>query len=317
MNTNKLILSVCRDDNEWDNFLEKCHRPNIFSSSSFVNSYKSKKYFILKGNEIIASFHNFYVDEILNNGNLIYSPINFRKINKNQSSKHNEKLNATSMYVDHITKNFKSGHITFDYNTNDLRPFFWKNFDKKKEIFKVNEVRYTLTIDFDNQKEKFIDKYFIKKFSTHNKRHLIASMKEDFKIKLEYDEKTLSNAINSTFERQNSKIDFDINKYFRILKELKKKNKLKMFIVSKNKKTLSVKLFGVLNENAIYMNGGRLSDVDKDTSLTFNFFNSCKMLFLSGVKSIDLEGINSPKRAFWKTGFGGKIRPYYKISLVN
>ena len=31
------------------------------------------------------------------------------------------------------------------------------------------------------------------------------------------------------------------------------------------------------------------------------------------INFLDLEGINSPNRGFWKIGFGGDIKPYFKI----
>jgi hypothetical protein len=34
-----------------------------------------------------------------------------------------------------------------------------------------------------------------------------------------------------------------------------------------------------------------------------------------GINLLDLEGVNSPNRGFWKIGFGGDIRPYYKIEF--
>ena len=33
------------------------------------------------------------------------------------------------------------------------------------------------------------------------------------------------------------------------------------------------------------------------------------------INFLDLEGINSPKRGFWKLGFGGDMKPYYRIKF--
>ncbi len=38
-------------------------------------------------------------------------------------------------------------------------------------------------------------------------------------------------------------------------------------------------------------------------------------LRIEGVNIIDLEGVNSPNRGFWKLGFGGNLLPYYHISM--
>ena len=42
------------------------------------------------------------------------------------------------------------------------------------------------------------------------------------------------------------------------------------------------------------------------------------MIFLKknlGVEILDLEGVNSPQRAFFKAGFGGELKPYYMIKF--
>ena len=38
-------------------------------------------------------------------------------------------------------------------------------------------------------------------------------------------------------------------------------------------------------------------------------------LAASGVKEIDLEGVNSPLRGHFKLSFGGSILPYYRLKL--
>ena len=40
-----------------------------------------------------------------------------------------------------------------------------------------------------------------------------------------------------------------------------------------------------------------------------------ELLRLSGVSEIDLEGMNSPSRGYFKLSFGGDIIPYYHLKL--
>ena len=88
-----------------------------------------------------------------------------------------------------------------------------------------------------------------------------------------------------------------------------------MFICSKDKKDLSFTIFGLVNNKAIYLNGARSEDSNQDYSLTHNMINSLFSLKKMDVETIDLEGVNSPKRGFWKLGFGGSLSPYYNISF--
>ena len=73
--------------------------------------------------------------------------------------------------------------------------------------------------------------------------------------------------------------------------------------------------FGVIKDKAIYLHGGRSENLKGDNSLAHNLLNS--MIFLKknlGVEILDLEGVNSPQRAF-KAGFGGELKPYYMIKF--
>ena len=74
---------------------------------------------------------------------------------------------------------------------------------------------------------------------------------------------------------------------------------------------------GIVNDNSIYIHGGRISNDSDDLSFTFNLINSFNNVKNLGVKKFDLEGINSPKRGSFKTGFGGDIYPYYNIKFIR
>ena len=59
--------------------------------------------------------------------------------------------------------------------------------------------------------------------------------------------------------------------------------------------------------------GARLNNTSDDYSQVFLLIQSFIELKKKGVKFIDLEGMNSPKRSFFKNGFGGVLKPYYTV----
>ena len=86
-----------------------------------------------------------------------------------------------------------------------------------------------------------------------------------------------------------------------------------MYKTYQNGKIRALMIVGILNKNSVYINGGRMSDNSDDYSFTYNLINVFYNLKKLGVERFDLEGINSPKRGMFKTGFGGKIYPYFSI----
>jgi len=77
----------------------------------------------------------------------------------------------------------------------------------------------------------------------------------------------------------------------------------------------SMAFFAWDNKRAYYIFGA--SDPDKrnghsGTNVLWEaFYDLSKM----GINEVDLEGINSPQRGWFKLSFGGDIRPYYEIKL--
>ena len=322
MNENLNIIE-CKSDKLWDEFLLKSENKNIFSKSIFIKNskYKSKMFFIKKSDEIVASFNLYFDKKRIINGDRIYSPINFKNFEKkNVSSQNYKKLNILKKFIDFITQNFIKGEFTLDYHAEDLRPFFWYNFENKKKFFKVDEIRYTSLIEEDIELknttiEELINSRIFKKFSRSIKQQIKYSIKQDFKFKEKFEYNLMSDILKKTFKRQNKNIDFDLNNYREIYKKLFSEKNLKMFIIEKNSEKLAFCVFGIIGDKAIYLNGGKISDQNNDYSLTYGLSMSIISLFRSGVKKIDLEGVNSPNRSFWKQGFGGILKPYYKLSL--
>lgn len=321
----KLKCDVCKSNSEWDDFILKSENKNIFSISTFLNDteFKSEKVFIKKNNEILGSFNIYIKNKKICEGDRIYSPINFKFFEKkNSSSIYYKKFNIIKSFINYITSKFTEGLFTFDCYTQDLRPFFWYNFDKQKEIFSVKEVRYTsiLNIDYSFKKlnlDELINSKMFEKFSRSIKQQIKSSKKYNFEIKESVNLNTAFSIIKETFAKQNKVVDFDEVKYKEIYKKLIDEKKLKIYVVEKNHKIISFCIFGIIKDYAVYLNGGRNGNSNEDYSLTYCLAMSAINLSILGVKKIDLEGLNSPKRAFWKQGFGGTLTPYYKLSMKN
>lgn len=318
----KLKITESLENDHWDKFILNTVNKNIYSLSEFLNNKKKiKKYFILNNEEIIASFALNFEDGHVFLGENIYSTINFKKFSAiNKSSIVYKKFSIISAYLDFVCNNFNAADLIFDFHVNDLRPFFWKNFDLKKDLFVVKKVLYTSIINIENDltKKNLLNTSFFKNLSRSTKQQYKKSSENNFKFKEEFNLSFAKEVVEKTFQRQNKEIDFDISKVFNIYDKLYKKKLIKMFVVEDDmniKKSFTI--FSLIADHAIYLNGGRLGIENNDFSLTYNLVNSIISLKELSIISIDLEGLNSPRRSFWKSGFGGKIVPYYAVAMVK
>ncbi len=320
----KLFCEECNSDKDWDNFIEKSENKNFFSLSEFLRSknYNINKIFIKKNKETVASFCLFSLENKIVPGERIYTPINFKKYSKNNiSSLVYKKHDVITIFLEYVLDNYQGGSFILDYYTDDLRPFYWHNFQKNKKIFSIEEVKYTSLLKINEQKtvnnlDELIDSSMFQKFSRSIKQQIKITEKEKFIFNKNFNLNVAFKIIKKTFTKQSKTIDIDINETREIYNSLNKKNNLIMFTTSNNKKEeLAFCIFGVMENVAYYLNGGRAGTANNDYSLTHCFTNSIIYLQKNKINLIDLEGMNSPKRSFWKQGYGGKLTPYYKIKF--
>ena len=101
-----------------------------------------------------------------------------------------------------------------------------------------------------------------------------------------------------------------------LLDNLSLKSKLRLF-ASKTKEgeVGSMAAFATDQKRAYYVFGANSSHMRDAHTGTMVLWDGFELLRLSGVSEIDLEGINSPRRGYFKLSFGGDIVPYYHLKL--
>ena len=100
----------------------------------------------------------------------------------------------------------------------------------------------------------------------------------------------------------------------KIIKSLVEKDKARMFITYYKDTPIYITVWGWDRHRAYYLYGAGNQWVDLRFKGTICFWDA--ILWLARVKRgsvIDWEGVNSPKRGFFKLSFGGSLLNYYWI----
>lgn len=79
----------------------------------------------------------------------------------------------------------------------------------------------------------------------------------------------------------------------------------------------SMVVFGLDAKRAYYLYGANAPELRSDHCGSMALFHALQALAQDGVTEADLEGVNSPKRGYFKLSFGGDLRAYYRVSLVQ
>ena len=318
-----LSISSTNDLLAWEKFLKNSVNKNIYSHPIYLQNTGEnyEKFFITKNNEIFASF--FFkraFNSIKLTEEIIYTPVVFKNFeNKPFSSLNNIKFDLITEIKNFFIENFSNVNFISDYHFNDLRPFYWHNFDRKKEIFKVKELKYTSIINLkklDNV-TNLNDSLFYKDLSVRVRQQFNYAQKKKYQIYDKFSKKVFKKIISKTFERQNKKINFDLSLHSYIMEKLNKEGLIFMITVQDKNVDKAFLLFSKILDQAMYLYGGRFSDDKDDYSLSYGMIYSLLELSKLGVNKVDLEGINSPKRGFNKIGYGGEIVPYYQIQMTK
>ncbi len=317
-----LSISSTIDNVAWDNFLKKSQNKNIYSHSIYLENLgeKFEKFFVKKDKEIFASFFLRSDKKLINlSDKIIYTPVVFKNfIDKPLSSINTSKFEIINEIKNFFVKNYTRIEFTSDYCFNDLRPFYWHNFDINKEIFRLKELKYTSVVDLSkiDDAKNLEQTSFFKDLSVRVRQQFnYAKSKRKYILNINFCEETFKNTIIKTFERQNKKVNFDLSLHCKILEKLNKEGLVYMISVEESGVKKAFLLFSRLENQSIYLFGGRMTDDKDDYSLTYGMINSFVNLKNLGVSYVDLEGINSPKRGFNKLGYGGSILPYYTIEM--
>ncbi len=307
------------DTQKWDNFVSSSPQNNIFFKSFFLETFKKiEKKMIFKGSEpkacivLITDKKN-----IIENDIVIYSGIIFSKeFLKDNASSNLEKYRITEFYVEYLTKNYKKILFNTAPGIDDIRPFLWFNYGKKKNIFNVYP-KYTLTLNINSFNKNLEKNEIFKKMSTLRRRLVREGIKNKNKSYLTNDINYLVQNYKIYMKKQKASIlSNKLMEMKSLLQNLSDKNKLLVQISNNRDGTAGYILaFAIDGNKSYYLYGCPLSPKVDNYLGTLSFWNMLKNLKNKDVSEVDFEGINSPSRGLFKQSFGGNIEQYFEIQL--
>ena len=317
----KYNLKEAKVNYKWDEFLEKSGNPNPYVSSDFLNSLdlNKKLLFCLKGKEIVAGIVIILSNDnqkIVGNDLIVYDGVFFRNFeNLNKSQKYSEKLQILSFIGTELINNFNAISLKLDPIIDDIRGFSWVNHNTDKQKYNCR-VKYTSYIDL-NEFTEIRDCNNIKAFknSSVSRRQEIRQALKNKKIEtqISHDIEKFMDLYEYNFAKQNIIIDKKlINEMYSLLKNLLNKKKLIITSTSINKEVSYMNVF-LVSKKAYYFAGAGDKNFQKNRTGTAALWNSFFFLKNHGFQILDLEGVNSPSRGWYKMSFGGDLISYFNI----
>lgn len=322
----KYRIEKVKDFEEWDTFvIEKSINGNVFALTDYLNNIglEFEINFVKKGNDIRAGFYylhnkkNIVLDDLI-----IYEGLLFISNDKISNTRNiREHFEITEVFIDYITNKFDSIIFQTTVNFVDLRPFLWYNYhsNNNSEKFKI-DIKHTSFLDIKDLFYKKSDEKskVFQRLDNERKRDIkrasekLVFLKSDINTSLFIDYYKLTLEKNGII-KENSFLD----RMFNLIEETTKKGMLiKYGVKNRDNKITYIVVFSIFNNIGTYLFGAGNPNIMDRYDATYCLWNAFKNLNHNyGIDTIDLEGVNSPQRGWFKLSFGGDIRPYYEIKL--
>ncbi|MAV57213.1 MAG: hypothetical protein CMI79_06820 [Candidatus Pelagibacter sp.] len=320
MSKENITIKETTYDLLWDEFIMESINKSFYSLSEIINLEKEiKKYFVYKNNEIIASFSLVTKDKnIILPTFSIYTPINYKEFtNIKLSSANSMKFIINDAINKFLTTNFNEILISYDFYTNDIRPYIWRGYPDTKKGYEI-KIKYTYLSEIKNLDEKnyMNSKIFINSSET-NRREIRNSLTKKYEFKELFSKKIFFSLKNSSYKIHNKEMDnTHYEKIFKVYENLEKKKLLKMFVTFENSEPVFMTIFSLIKNKSIFLHSGRSSIVNNNNLISiFSIFKSIIELSKNGIEELDFEGMNSPNNSKSKIKFGGYLMPYYNLKL--
>lgn len=318
----KLIKTSLGSD--WDNFNKKSADSTIFSNTNYLESTKAKLglYQVLNSNEIRAQVYlveNQDGDQVIEDDLVIYSGVNFGKKSNNQvkSQELSERFEILTFLVEAITTKYKKINLSLSPNIKDIRPFQWHNYGNSKKIFSTN-IKYTsyLNIKEFSRDTNLNDIECYRNSSSSRRQEIRYSLRDNFKFSKTNNVEIFIRLYEQVFINQGIiRNRLEIDRIRKLLINLLDLNIAHIFCSHNLRGDIcSIAVFVVEESKAYYLFGASNNLERNSSNGTHVLWQSFYELAEMGIQIVDLEGVNSPKRGWFKLSFGGDLIPYFNLS---
>lgn len=326
LKTNKYRLEHTSIDSKWDNFVDNSPNGTFFSNSKYLNSLKLNihAYYCYKKEHISAAILCIVSSDsksIIGDDLIIYDGLIFEDMSHlNVSQKRSEIFKIQTFVAEQFLLKYDKIKFSLHYSIKDIRPFIWVNYGKKLSTYIVKN-RYTSIIDISefHYDTHFEDLLIYKNSSVARRQEIrLAKKKNVFTRKTDNIDNFL-NFYKMTLGRQNINVPNEkLKKIECLIRSLFIEKKLIMLeSLNEDMNVGSMAIFLIDNKFAFYLFGANNPQMRNQHTGTAVLWDSFFILNEIGIKKIDLEGVNSPNRGWFKLSFGGSLENYFQVNKVS
>lgn len=309
----------------WDRFIMSSPDCTIFARSEYLanSGCRIGTYHCFNSGELRAAVALVESDDgsaAILDDLVIYSGIYFGNptYRQNRLQQMSERFEIASFIAEWMAGVYSAIEFALPPSVIDIRPFLWFNYGQNTERYRV-DVKYTSMLEIGDfataEKHEDVAAYSL---SSSARRQEIRYARRDCVVTEEfYDVKLFADFYLQTMGRQGEVVAPNkMDKMVNLVQALLMNGMARMFVSKDHHGTPgSIAVYAIDRQHACYLFGANDPSLRNTSTGTAVLWDAFSHLAKGGVTMIDLEGVNSPRRGWFKLSFGGNLAPYYQIIL--
>jgi hypothetical protein len=319
------VVATEIDDN-WDKLVESSSTSTPFSLSSFIKPLNGnfKAFLCKKGNEIVAGCLvavDLNGKKVIGHDLIVHDGIFFRDFKKlNRAQTCSEQFKALQAIAEFLVENFSHISITLPPMILDIRAFQWVHYHEDKPMYQES-IQYTGVVDislFLNQKILQENDLYLQA-SVSRRQEIRYGIEKGVAVSQSYNVETFLTLYQQTFDRQDIELSSDLIPQMRaLILNLIKDDRVLLFEARTSAGELgSMAVFLIMGDTGYYLFGASDYEYRNTHTGTAVLWQAFSRLAERGINKVDLEGVNSPARGWFKLSFGAEIQPYYRLTYES
>lgn len=312
---------------EWDDVVASSPYGTVFTSSAYLahTGCRLGLYQCYNANElraVVALVESPDGASAIMDDLVIYSGICFGAPThgQNRAQQNSERHEIGTFIAQALADRYQRVEFALTPAINDIRSFLWHNYGKEHGRYSV-DVRYTSYLDISDfasaQGLEAIDAY---KQATGARRQQIRYARRDGVTTEEYSDVGLFiDFYRRTMKRQGEEVPSEnLDRMATLVAALLAAGTARMFVSKSRDETAgSAAVYAFDHLRAYYLFGASDPDLRNSPTGTAVLWDAFSKLAAAGITQIDLEGVNSPRRGWFKMSFGGELLAYYQIAKAS
>ncbi|MHB8108775.1 MAG: hypothetical protein ACYDHW_01940 [Syntrophorhabdaceae bacterium] len=323
----KFVCEPATSSGEWDQIVNASPQGTLFSESLYLAACgcDHEKFVIRQGQQIKAGLSVTYTEDrkrcglddlVIHNG-LMFIPDTSRKSVRARI----EQFEITEFIVDFLDNRFDAIKLALAPGFEDMRPFLWHNYhDPVPSRRFILNLRYTSYINISSLKgcdhHAFEQSECFRAMETLRQRHIRQAYRREAKINRVDSTARLIAYYRALMERQNDPVpENKLARMETLINTLLAEGKASVYEVhDHSSEVIYTVVYGWDHKRAYYLFGAGHPEINEPFQGTFAHWGAFMDLANSvGKHEVDLEGVNSPQRGWFKLSLGGDLRPYYHV----